>query len=421
MKKNLLTTVVEKTNELIKAPEYLSRNRKETSPKSFTRKRKMGFTSIIVFLLNFIKKSLSHELDSYNELMKEEKQPMSKAAFSKARNKISENAFRELFELSSNTAMEIDAFKRFKGHRVFAIDGSQIQLENTKELHKEFSKEVSNKKQSRARASIMCEVLDGVVIDARLASIHTDERSMALKHLEWYEKNAQKNDIIIFDRGYPSHEMIAILSGMKCKYIMRLPKGFNSKIDNSTNKDFYIKIEVNKKVYNVRVIKLELPTGETEVLITNLLRMSFSHSEFVELYFLRWPVETKYNTVKNKLLLETFSGRTPLAIKQDFYATMYLANITAFAKIETDRSISVEQENKELKYKYETNEKMLIGKLKNKLILALICDNSFERQEILDEIIEKASRHRTPLRPNRHFDRGNPSHKKCTAKPKHVI
>ncbi len=167
-------------------------------------------------------------------------------------------------------------------------------------------------------------------------------------------------------------------------------------------------IEVEGKINKIRVIKIILSTGEAEVLITNVLRMSFKHKDFKELYFLRWPVETKEDTVKNKLLLETFTGRTSQAIKQDFYCTMYLANIVSFAKMETDEGIAVEQEQKDLKYKYETNENMLIGKLKNQLILALICDDMIIRQNILNNVLTKASRFRSPIRPRGQFLLNNP-------------
>lgn len=415
----MVNKVIEESNNLINDISYLERNRKEK--RFFTRTRKMCFVGIIVFLLNFVKKTLQLELDRYSELVRKDEIPMSKAAFSKARNKISEEAFKELFELSAKIGMESGELNRFKNYRVFAIDGTQIQLENTKKLKVEFSPKVKRENLVRARASILCEVLNGVVIDAKIDSIHTDERSMALEHIRKFEKFSQRNDLIIFDRGYPSHELIQYLDNKKIKYLMRVAKNFNNEIDSSNNKDFYIKIEINKQIHKVRVIKIVLPTGEIEMLITNLLRMSFKHSDFEKLYFLRWPIETKYDTVKNKLMLETFSGRTPLAIKQDFYSTMYLSNIVAFAKMESDKIIASEQAEKDLKYEYETNEKMLIGKLKDQIVLAFIANDPLEREQILKNVIHKAARYRTPIRPGRHFERGNPSHKKVTAKAKNVL
>lgn len=80
------------------------------------------------------------------------------------------------------------------------------------------------------------------------------------------------------------------------------------------------------------VFKLKLASGIIETLITNIFDEDFSVADFKELYFKRWGIEVKYNEIKSKLQIENFSGETPIAIDQDFYATMYLANMVALAK-----------------------------------------------------------------------------------------
>ena len=47
---------------------------------------------------------------------------------------------------------------------------------------------------------------------------------------------------------------------------------------------------------------------------------------------MKWPVEIKYDIVKNNLELVNFSGRTVNAIMQDFWICMMLANIASIAK-----------------------------------------------------------------------------------------
>lgn len=72
----------------------------------------------------------------------------------------------------------------------------------------------------------------------------------------------------------------------------------------------------------------------------------------MSLYFKRWPIETKYNTMKNKLEIENFSGRTLISVQQDFYATMYISNLVAITKIMSDEEIKKWTKDKELKYEY---------------------------------------------------------------------
>jgi hypothetical protein len=50
---------------------------------------------------------------------------------------------------------------------------------------------------------------------------------------------------------------------------------------------------------------------------------------FAELYYKRWPIETKYNQVKQKFELENFSGRLVDNIRQDVYAMMRVTNMLA--------------------------------------------------------------------------------------------
>jgi hypothetical protein len=42
------------------------------------------------------------------------------------------------------------------------------------------------------------------------------------------------------------------------------------------------------------------------------------------LYYLRWGIETFYGILKTRLGLENFSGYSPEAIRQDFFATVFL-------------------------------------------------------------------------------------------------
>lgn len=62
-----------------------------------------------------------------------------------------------------------------------------------------------------------------------------------------------------------------------------------------------------------RLIRVELESGEVEVLITSLLdAQAYPHRLFAKLYALRWGVEENYKREKQRLEIENFSGRPPL-------------------------------------------------------------------------------------------------------------
>ena len=53
----------------------------------------------------------------------------------------------------------------------------------------------------------------------------------------------------------------------------------------------------------IRVIEVILSDGTKEYLATNLFDSHISQQMFRELYFYRWPVETKYKELKSRLAI----------------------------------------------------------------------------------------------------------------------
>jgi hypothetical protein len=78
----------------------------------------------------------------------------------------------------------------------------------------------------------------------------------------------------------------------------------------------------------VRFVRVMLKTGEAEIVVSSLLdEHIYPSADFAELYRLRWGIETFYGILKTRLALENFTGQSVEAIKQDFYATIYLTGI----------------------------------------------------------------------------------------------
>ena len=243
----------------------------------------MGFVNIVIFLLNIVKKSVQVELDKYMEIEGSQNR-VSQQAFSKARQHIKPEAFKEILEISQQKTLDSGEIKRYKGYRLFGIDASLINLEFTKELTEYFG--VIKNKSCKARASILCELNDGIIMDAHLEKFSVGERQLALKHISKFNEIKDKKDVIIFDRGYISRELIFEMEQKGINYVIRVPRKYNKEIDITNKPDFYINLEYKKETRKIRVIKVELEK-ETEVLVTNLKEVDFKADEFKELYFKR--------------------------------------------------------------------------------------------------------------------------------------
>ncbi len=260
----------------------------------------MSFTKVMYCCLNFLRKSLQIELDNYMELLDENiETPITKQAFSKARQHISPEAFKELFKLTTTEMLQDNDAKRLNKYRVYAIDGTELELSCSKELNKEYPPLRNNATSPRARVSILYDVLNDYIIDADMQSISVSERIMAKNTLNNYDKSKNEIGLFILDRGYPSKELISLFDSHK--YVMRLQKSFSTEIDNSSKTDFAYILNYNDKEIKVRVVKLRLSSGETEVLITNLSCKEFKRTDFMSIYALRWGIETKYDLLKNKI------------------------------------------------------------------------------------------------------------------------
>jgi hypothetical protein len=90
---------------------------------------------------------------------------------------------------------------------------------------------------------------------------------------------------------------------------------------------------------------------------------------FKELYHLRWPVEEQYKVFKMRIEIENFSGKSVLAVYQDFHAKVFTANLTAILARPAQEVVS--QDSAENKYLYRVNMTNALSKMKDTVVLLL--------------------------------------------------
>lgn len=375
--------------------------------KAFTRKRKLGFINIIGILLNSIKRTLQTEINRYYEyVLKDEDITVTKQAFSKARQNLNPEVFRVLSDSAVKIFYSNDEFDLINNYRVLAVDGTSIELPNLEQLREEFGDVGNSSKTVRAYASAMFDVVNQVIITSEIDKYRIDERTFAKRHLINLKKLGYKNDLVLYDRGYPSREFMANHFDENIQFLMRCKNAFlDKKRTFHSNTDEIITYSFEGKSYSVRRVQFKLSSGEVETLVTSLMDLSIE--ELKKLYHLRWGIETEYHVLKHVLQIENFSGYTPLSIKQDFYATIYLNNIGAAFLYDSKH----EQENenspkkRKTKYEYKINRNELYASLKDKLIKMLLIDNPKSRVKTLKRISKQMQRNLVPIRPNRNPER----------------
>ena len=385
-------------------------NESRLKPQYFTRNRKLPFQKLLKYLLSMHKSSTQSAL---NNFLEREDITMSQQALSKARSKFDHTPFLKLFTAVRNAfygAEYIDSLRKYHNKFLLAIDGSDTALPNLPSLIEKFGGTGSKASSPTARMSIAYDVLNDFIIDAAFTPLNVSERDHAKSHIESVGKIIDlKNSIFIMDRGYASQELIEIFAE-KSYYLFRLRTKFNNDIDALPLGSHIISMYDNLKV---RIVKFALPSGEIETLITNLFDLD--ESEFKELYFKRWRIEVEYDVVKNKLELPCFGGFSENVIMQDFWITMYLANMVAIIKNEADQEIAEERKDKENKYEYQANVNTLIGSMRDRFADAVFSRNPAHRQKKLERIMAEVKKSVVPIRP----DDGNTPRYENTRKSSH--
>jgi hypothetical protein len=382
------------------------KNGAKKSVTDFTRKRTMPFEELVLFLLFSLKSSTQSSLRRFFASIGVVA-TMKQQSLSEGRQKIKVSAFVELFRLSEEV-MTQNCTKKWHNYRIYAIDGSKISLPTDKKLLKYYGGLGKDKTAPTAQGSALYDVLNDIVADAAIEPMYVDERTLAKGHIKAL-KNIAKGDkkLLISDRGYPSFEMIEEHENNGLFYLMRVKRRFNADIDKQTESDGYIWLTQGDKRLHVRVIKFMLDSGEEETLITNITDKRLGKRAFKKLYFMRWPVEIKYDVIKNKVQLENFNTRTICGIQQDFFAAMYLTNFAASCAIDVQETIEETRKCKQNKYEYKANMNEVIGVLKDRLVLALTKDDSDEQAALIHSILKEISSYVVPVRQNRSVPRNN--------------
>jgi hypothetical protein len=335
---------------------------------------------------------------------------MKQQSLSEARKKIKVDAFIELFRLTVNP-MIAKCHQRWNGYRVFAIDGSKMALPKDAVLAEHYGLMGSTLKSPTAQVSVLCDTLNDILVDALIEPLSYDERTLAGWHINRLEEiEPEKKKLIIFDRGYACQWLIEKLHSEGHHFVMRVKKKFNTSVDAQTSPDAFIWYGEGENRFQMRVVKFPIESGEEEALITNITDARLGAKAFKKLYYLRWPIESKYDVVKNKLNIESFSSRTVEGIRQDFFATMFLANIAAAANFDAQPIINKARESKDNKYQYHANINEAIGTLKDTLVRAFSLDDDDERNRIVNQVLEEVASYATPFRPNRSTPRKPPRH-----------
>ncbi len=389
---------------------------------SFSRKRKIPFYDILLMTLNKQGKNVSFEIRDFELNKKGEKQVhYSDEAYLKQRRSLNPDVFKEMKNLYlKDFYSKTKYIKKKNGYILCAIDGSKIEIPNTPLNRERFGSEGNQYKQKTARALLsgVYDVENHFFLDIQIDRVDSNETNLAKRNVEEIQEIlGENNELLILDRGYPSIELFNWLEKQKKKFVMRLSSNdYVKEREEMSSEDEFVTIkytyarlnkikktkpefyeEIKNKIgIKLRITKIEINEQTTEYLISNLDKEDFCKEDLKEVYGRRWQVEISYNSIKNKLKIEEFTGKLPKFIYQDIYAQIVVYNQIQ-DMLYTGRKVIKSKNGNE----YKINEGKAIGIFKEKYIKIMLIEDKIKAVKELDLLEKEMEKYVSIIRKNR--------------------
>jgi len=383
----------------------------------FSRDRKLPMERIVGIIINMPKRSLSIEIREFFDSLGKGSEASTKGAFSLQRSKL-----QPLFFQVWNKWL-VDCFyryygekvKRWRGFRLQAVDGSTAYLINKKDVIKHFgTQDNQHVGIPMARVMQVHDILNDITVWGDIRPIKESEQAIMAKRVRYLSQDS----LTIFDRGYPSYALMYLMMNEETprNFVMRCKVGFNKEVQQfvrsrkssktiellpttnaiATLLDHGYKITAQTAL-KVRMVKVKLPTGEVEILLTSLYdEKLFTIADLKYLYGLRWGIETSFGKQKNQQQMEQFSGHRVICIQQDYEACLFVANLQSL--IEKQCGEYLQKINANRIYNYRINRNVSWAYMKQNIIKLFLQNRP---EEILSYLQKTFERNIEPVRPGR--------------------
>lgn len=403
----ILMSIFTRIHDLIYSSSFIDEAKTKASFFSRPTRCKLTFQMLVSFLLTAAKKSIQVEMNLFLSEVSAMCLSYSKQAFSKRRNCVKWEAIQRIYQEATMQFYEKADYETFHGYLLAAVDGSKLNLPDSEELRTSFGEQrTEGSAQNQALASCAFDVLNEIYLDAILAPCKSNERTLAMQHIENMKKYPFDKVLYIFDRGYPSSELIQTILDNNGYYLFRCEKSFVRAMNLHEN-DCVVRHRFAKlpDAVELRVVRFMLNESTEEILVTNIPETELSLREMAELYHLRWGIESSYNCAKNIINLEDFSGISEMAVRQDFYAAMFLYNIGSVHIFEQKPAFDAAHNSQSNTYKYKQDRAVTIGILKPAVTKMVLTDSPILKSMILMRIAHQTTKSTTRIEPGRKFRR----------------
>ena len=354
--------------------------------RDFTRERKLPLHEVISVLLCMEGGSLTGELLRYFGCSPH---TASSSAFIQQRQKINEFAFPSLFDLFVRNT---DKDRLYKGYRLLAADGSDIQIPaDPKQTDSYFPGANGQAPYGLLHLDAVYDLLQHTYIDAAVCGRRDWNEKGVLCNM--VDRSSIAKALVIADRGYESYNLMAHIQEKGWKYLIRIKDIHSSgiaaglhlpdrdefdiwfhfhftkrqtaeakqllndkqkyKLLTTTTTFDYLPVSSRKhdplSLYYLpfRVVRFKISDSSYETVITNLDETAFPPDELKRLYGMRWGIETSFRELKYTVGLLHFHAKKVENITQEIFARLIMYN---FSELITSHVV-IQKPNRKHPYK----------------------------------------------------------------------
>ena len=388
--------------------------------RDFTRASPLTFARTVSLVLNLARQSLAVELGRFFHWQPEA--IVTKSAFCQRRKAIEPGFFQDLFYRTAQQFYRcFPDYKRWRGKRLVAVDGTGLRLPNESWLGEAFGFH-KNQHDCRPSVRLVCtlDVLNNVLMRVDMHTQNSAEIVEAYQNVE----HLPRKGIYIYDRHYASFGLAYLHQRHGSDYVIRMPLDGATIIQNfvkSGAEDQIIKVKLGvgrayRKMkalgldpklhteFTVRRVRVELDDGEVEVLMTSLTdRARYPTADFKWLYGERWGVETAIFTLKSFLQLALVSAYTQPGVEQDLWASFAFYNQQS--ALVSACQAEVERRTQHRQYEYKVNRNVTAA-LIQKFLYHIYLDGPARWRSRTRVLLKLVPRYTEPYRPDRNRARG---------------
>ncbi len=269
--------------------------------------------------------------------------PVAASSICAARSKVGEEVFRTFHRALLEQARQAVPERFWHGHRVFAVDGSKLNLPRPL-LDAGFSTPGPEAQYPQGLLSCLYQLQAGLPVDFDLLA-RADERAAARGHLA----ALQRGDAVVYDQGYYSFRLLHAHARRGVHAVFRLERNANDPFQafaDGDRDDALLLLapgadlrrrhpEEDLRPCRLRLVRYTVADSPYALATTLLDPRRYPVGALSKLYHGRWSIEELHEISKQLPDVEAFHGQSERTVRQELYARF---NLIAMMRLSSNRS-----------------------------------------------------------------------------------